>query len=99
MSDHMENPPAGDPRGTHVMAVNHPQSTAHPADLLARAARHDYGLRVTWERADGRICTQTYASLSTAERKVQRTRERGFRAHMQLVQIVPVHFTPEEVAW
>lgn len=76
----------------------HPESTAHTLDLLARAARHDYALRVTWERADGRVCTQVYATLPAAERKVRATRERGLRAHLQLVQVVPVHLHGEGVA-
>lgn len=59
-------------------------------DLAARVRRHRYALYVLAERADGRIVGQVYTSLHPAERKVARTRERGLRATMSLVELRPI---------
>ncbi|TWE13262.1 hypothetical protein [Rudaeicoccus suwonensis] len=66
-------------------------STIAEADLIARAKRHDYAIRVVFERADGRVCSQMYADLSAAERKQVRCHERGLQATLTLVRLVPVH--------
>lgn len=67
------------------------------ADVLARAARHDYGIRVTTTRADGVVVSQVYASLAAAERKVARCRERGLPVSLVLVRLVPVAGDPVSV--
>jgi hypothetical protein len=59
-------------------------------DVAARAARHDYALRVVSQRADGILVTQFYTNLPAAERKVTRTRDRGLSADLSLVRITPV---------
>lgn len=69
-------------------------STDKSTDLERLAARHDYAVRVVAERADGVLVTQFYSNLPAAERKVTRTRDRGLRADMHLVRVVPVGVVP-----
>lgn len=71
---------------TTQAASSAPQST----DLSSRARRADYGIRVTYERADGVICAQVFAHLPSAERKLRRTHERGLRGELSLVRLTPV---------
>ena len=104
MSQHMENPP-GVRRGARESepAVGterelHRQSTEQAADPLARAPRYAHALRVVWERADGRACTNFYSTLPAAERKMQRTRERGLAARIELVRLVPSTMTADVLA-
>lgn len=59
-------------------------------DVLARVKRHDFAVRVVFERADGVVCSQIYASLDAAERRVRRCHERNLAASMCLVRLVPV---------
>lgn len=75
---------------TTTVVSSSPQST----DLAARARRHDFAVRVVSERADGVLVAQFYTNLPAAERKLARTQERGLRAEMHLVRIVPVGVTP-----
>lgn len=63
---------------------------AQSTDLAARARRHDHGVLVLAERKDGTVLSQVYSNLPAAERKVQRTRERGLSASLVLVRITPV---------
>lgn len=91
--DHAGNPPAGPPGGFVGgcdQDTQHRDSTRSADDLLARASRHDYALRVVWERSDGRFCTQLYTTLPAAERKLRTTRERGRHAQVHLVRLVDV---------
>lgn len=60
------------------------------ADVLARARRHDHGLLVTAERADGVVTQQIYTNLPAASRKVAKVRARGLAAALTLVRLVPV---------
>lgn len=67
-------------------------------DLASRARRHDHGVLVLAERKDGVVVSQVYADLAAAERKVQRTRERGLSATLTLVRLVPLpHVTPDDL--
>ena len=93
VTDYMENPPHGEMRGARVVhesAGAGSDSTVSAADVLARASRHDYALRVVWERSDGRFCTQLYTTLPAAERKLRNTRLRGRHASVHLVRLVDV---------
>lgn len=69
------------------------RSENNPTDLAARARRHDHGVLVVAERADGTVTSQVYENLGAAERKVWRTRARGLSATLTLVRLVPVPFT------
>lgn len=70
-----------------------------PTDIGRLARRHDFALLVTSQRADGIVVSQVYASLQSAERKVQRAQERGLEAAMSLVRIVPVaHVSADDLA-
>lgn len=72
------------------------KSDPHSTELASRARRHDHGVLVLAERRDGVVVSQVFADLAAAERKVQRTRERGLSASLTLVRLVPLpHVTPE----
>lgn len=60
------------------------------ADVLARARRADYVIRVRVQRADGVVLVQHYASLSAAERRVRRAHDRGLAADICLCRVTPI---------
>lgn len=69
-------------------------STIPRSDLAACARRPDYGVLVTFERADGAVASQVYRNLGAAERKRTRCHERGLRAELLLVRLLPVGVLP-----
>lgn len=93
MASTKANPTAGNGGAQHVSVgdFNGASSIAQRADVLLKARRHDYGLLVTFERSDGRVCSQVYAgNIAAAERKLSRVRSRSLAASMTLVRLVPV---------
>lgn len=60
------------------------------ADVLARARRADYVVRVRVQRADGVVLVQHYASLQAAEKRVRRAHDRGLAADICLCRVTPV---------
>lgn len=69
-------------------------SLATTTDLPLLTRRPDYGVLVTAERADGAVASQVYRNLGAAERKRTRCHERGLRAELLLVRLVPVGVLP-----
>lgn len=60
---------------------------------------HMFAVLVVAERADGVLVSQVFMSLDAAERKVQRTRDRGLSASLTLVRIAAVPLvTAEDLA-
>lgn len=57
------------------------------ADIYQLTRRHRYGVLVVTERRDGTIVSQTYSSLASAGRKLDRVRERGLVARAVLVEL------------
>jgi hypothetical protein len=93
-----EQPPSGKGGCPESLADGLDASPNGTADieLAARARRHDHGVLVLAERQDGVVVSQVFADLPAAERKVQRTRDRGLSATLTLVRLVPLpHVTPE----
>lgn len=79
--------------GTEGDAQNRLATYDQSTELAARARRAEFGVRVLAERRDGVVVAQVYSDLPAAERKVSRTRERGLRAELHLVRLVPVSAT------
>lgn len=72
-----------------------PQST----DSGQTPRPHMYAVLVVSERKDHVLVSQVFMSLASAEKKVQRTRERGLSASLTLVRITAVPFvTAEDLA-
>lgn len=57
------------------------------ADIYQLTRQHRYGILVVTERRDGTIVSQTYSSLASAGRKLDRARERGLVARAVLVEL------------
>ncbi|MFC6707543.1 hypothetical protein [Flexivirga alba] len=57
------------------------------ADIHQLTRQHRYGVLVVTERRDGTIVSQTYSSLTSAGRKLDRVRERGLIARAVLVEL------------
>lgn len=75
-----------------AVAADTKYATSPDAALLTR--RPDYGVLVTFERADGAVASQVYRNLGAAERKRTRCQERGLRAELLLVRLLPVGVLP-----
>lgn len=88
--------PASNGPDSESRTATKPIDCPHSSDLVARARRHDHGVLVLAERQDGVVVSQVFADLPAAERKVQRTRERGLSATLTLVRLVPLpHVAPD----
>ncbi|HET8536115.1 MAG TPA: hypothetical protein VFL73_02945 [Solirubrobacteraceae bacterium] len=92
------NRPTGNRAAQQTAGKASEHSLARPTDAPLLAKRRDYGVRVTFERADGRVCAQVFANLDAAERKARRCRERGLLAQLHLVRLVPVGVVPDDVS-
>ncbi len=93
-----ESRPAGNGAAFTKSSDGDTRSVARPTEAALLARRHEYGVYVLAERADGRVCGQVFTSLPAAERKVSRARERGLAATMTLVRLVPTTVALPEVA-
>lgn len=60
------------------------------SEVLARARRADYVVRVRVQRADGVVLVQHYSSLQAAERRVRRAHERHLAADICLCRVTPI---------
>lgn len=78
------------PKAAPEAVVATATSVDRAADIARMARRHEYAVRVVFERADHVFCSQVMTNLYAAERKVRRCHERGLSASMSLVRIVPV---------
>lgn len=76
---------SGSPAQAHDAAPSRRGLAA--ADIYQLTRQHRYGVLVVTERRDGTIVSQTYSSLASAGRKLDRVRERGLVARAVLVEL------------
>ncbi|WP_374928601.1 hypothetical protein [Kytococcus sedentarius] len=94
MGEHMENPPAGEPRGDHQKAVNHGQSTESAADLLALetyAGRSDVAVIVAVENRNGKWRRTLSFTLDAGRKKYRRALANGHRAVLFTAELRVTH--------